>query len=89
MVQKYASDCLGQEEDMSFKHKAPFWLTHNIMRVGWFLSIHYMVIFTFYLGEQHKIFNTISVGARGDAFDPVNLPINYEDLYFVDGGKKW
>lgn len=80
---KYMCDHLNTEEDHSFKHKTPIWLTNLSHRLAWSLSLYMLIVFSFFLGKQQRVFNTFEITPGGYGQSSTALPYRYEDVYVL------
>ncbi len=60
---KFSSDSMGQEEELTFKYKAPVYMNLFFSRLIWGLTFYTLVYYVFFLGDQAQAFYDVSLSS--------------------------
>ena len=81
LVEKFSNDSLGQEEELSFKYKAPVYMNLFISRLIWGLTFYTLTYYVFFLGDQSQAFFDQSQSSNYKAPGLNEYVPKYEQLY--------
>ena len=87
LVTKLSAKSIGQEAELTFGYKTPLWLDYFIIRLGFILTIYYLLFMTLFIGDQGRAFFNVSIGRNNEKPGQSEVLPKYETVYYLDRPK--